>query len=155
MFSAIIGRFLTSIAAWKLERGVNVASIEYLLGSRTVFGVIITPLRLRFLHYALPLLAILWTLSPLGGQASLRVISSGPVYSNVTLTVSYLESLSPFWMGGGATSSDGELFGSAIDAIFIGALICRQNTKDASQDIYGNLKIPILEDVRPDHARRT
>jgi hypothetical protein len=30
MFSAIIGRFLTSIAAWRLERGVDVASVEYI-----------------------------------------------------------------------------------------------------------------------------
>jgi hypothetical protein len=148
MFSAIIGRFLTSIAAWRLERGVDVASVEYLLGSRTVFGVVSTPLRLRFLHYALPLLVMLWILSPLGGQASLRVIHTCPVYSNVTSTVTYLDSLSPYWMGAGAQSSDGSMYSSTINAIFIGALIAPKNSKAASQDLYGNLKIPLLEDLQ-------
>jgi hypothetical protein len=144
MFSAIIGRFLTSIAVWRLERGVDVASVEYLLGSRTVFGVISTPLRLQFLHYALPLLAILWTLSPLGGQASLRVISSGPKYSNVTYTVSYLDSLLPFRMRAGENST----ISLTVSAIFIGALMVPKSSKEASQDIYGNLKIPLLEEVQ-------
>jgi hypothetical protein len=148
MFSAIIGRFLTSIAAWRLERGVNVAFVEYLLGSRTVFGAISTPLRLRFLHYALPLLVALWILSPLGGQASLRVVHTGPVYSNVTSTVSYLESLSPYWMVGVASDSDGELDESTINAIFMGVLIAPKDVKAASQDAYGNIKIPLLEDLQ-------
>jgi hypothetical protein len=106
MFSAVIGHFLTSIATWKLERVVDVASVEYLQGSRTVFGVISTPLRLRFLHYALPLLLSLWVLSPLGGQASLRVVAPGLVYSNETTTVAYLESLSPYWLGGFTKTSE-------------------------------------------------
>jgi hypothetical protein len=154
MFSAIIGRFLTSIAAWRLERGVNVASVEYLLGSRTVFGVISTPLRLRFLHRAIPLLVTLWVLSPLGGQASLRVVHTGPVLSNTTLTVSYLESLLPYWMAGGASGPDGETYGPTVNAIFIGALIAPKDSKAASQDMYGNLKIPLLEDLQT-HSDQT
>jgi hypothetical protein len=149
MFSAIVGRLLTSIASWRLERGVDVASVEYLLlGSRTVFGVISTPLRLRFLHRALPLLAIIWVLSPLGGQASLRVVHTGPVYLTVTSTVSYLEILSPYWMAGGAFADDGVRYGSTINAIFVGALITPNNSKAAPQDMYGNLKIPLLEDIQ-------
>ena len=69
MFAAVIGRFLTSIAAWKLERGVTVATVEHLMGSRTVFGAIITPFRLRVLQFTFVPLICLWTLSPLGSQA--------------------------------------------------------------------------------------
>lgn len=135
-----------SIAAFRLERGIDIASVEYLLGSRTLFGTISTPFRLRILHYALPLLVTLWVFSPLGGQASLRVISSSPVYTNTTIDIAYLESLSPNRMGGGAGSSDGATYGPSIDAIFINALIGPKTSKDAPQDIYGNLKIPLLED---------
>jgi hypothetical protein len=144
LFSAIIGRFLTSVAAWRLERGVDVASIEYLLGSRTVFGTLATPFRLRIVHFALPMLIILWTLSPLGSQGSLRVVSSGAVSSNATATVYYLSSISPWWMG----ASDTSTFGSTVNAIFASALIAPQSSKDAPQDVYGNLKVPLLEHIR-------
>jgi hypothetical protein len=50
MFTAIVGRFLTSLAAWRLECGVEVAAVEYLAGSRTIFGTISTPFRLKLLH---------------------------------------------------------------------------------------------------------
>lgn len=149
VFSAVIGRFLTSIATWRLERGVDVASVEYLLGSRTVFGVISTLLRLRFLHYALPFLLSLWVLSPLGGQTSLRVVAPNFVYSNQTTTVAYLESLSPYWLGRGFYETfEWSVSASTTDAVFVGALIGPRTTKDAYQDIYGNLKIPLLESVK-------
>jgi len=146
VFSAIIGRFLTSIAAWRLEHGVDVASVEYLIGSRTVFGVVSTPIRLRILHYALPILLALWALSPLGGQANLRVLSLVPMYTNATIPVSYLESLSRSYLGvpGGQTE---QMWGSAINAVFMGALFAPASTRKGYQDLYGNLKIPLLQDL--------
>jgi hypothetical protein len=93
MFTAIVGRFLTSLAAWRLECGVEVAAVEYLAGSRTVFGTISTPFRLKLLHRTLPVLLVLWSLSPLGGQASLRVVYPGPM--NYTVPISYTNSLTP------------------------------------------------------------
>lgn len=144
MFSAIVGRFLTSIATWRLEHGVDVASMEYLIGCRTVFGAVNTPLRLRILHYALPLLVTLWALSPLGGQAALRVVSSGPEYTNETVPVSYLDSLSPFFIGDSASTAN--TFKPSINAVFVGALIAPKSIKEDHQDLYGNLKVPLLED---------
>jgi hypothetical protein len=90
MFAAIFGRFLTSLTAWRLERGVDVAAVEYLTGSRTVFGAISTPFRLRIFHRTLPLLLALWSLSPLGGQASIRVVSLGEV-TNFTSEFVYMD----------------------------------------------------------------
>ena len=146
MFSAIIGRFLTSIAAWRLEHGVSVALVEYLVGSRTVFGTISTPVRLRVLHYALPLLLTLWVLSPLGGQASLRTVSLVPLYTNTSIVVTYLESLSPnrILLPGSAM---GLMYGTAINSVFTGALFAPAFVRKASQDLYGNLKIPLLQNL--------
>ncbi|KAM0722360.1 hypothetical protein Q7P37_001801 [Cladosporium fusiforme] len=121
MFSAIIGRFLTSIATWKLERGADFASMEHLNGCRTVSGVIDTSIRLNILHYAMPLLVISWTLSALRGQATLRVVSSGPSYTNDTIRFSYLDILSPHSIGESASTRAPSI--ASINAVFIGALI--------------------------------
>jgi len=140
VFSAIVGRFLTAFTAWRLERGVEVAAVEYIIGSRTVFGVISTPFRLRLLHYVLPVLLVLWALSPLGGQASLRVVSLHGTNTRRTVDVFYLDSLTP------NESDTISIFGDLMKAVFISALVAPLATKTAYQDLFGNLKVPLLED---------
>jgi hypothetical protein len=140
VFSAIVGRFLTAFTAWRLERGVEVAAVEYIIGSRTVFGVISTPFRLRLLHYILPILLVLWALSPLGGQASLRVVSLHGSNTTRAVDVFYLDSLTP------NESDTISIFGDLMKAVFISALVAPLATKTAYQDLFGNLKVPLLED---------
>jgi len=114
------------------------------MGSRTVFGVVCIPFRLRTLHLCVPFLFILWSLSPLGSQASLRVVSSGPLRTNTTLEVSYLNASSPFKADGASGMAS---FQTPINAAFVGALVSPAASKSNSQDAYGNLKIPFLEDL--------
>jgi hypothetical protein len=140
MFAAVIGRFLTSIAAWKLECGVTVATVEHLMGSRTVFGAIITPFRLRVLRFTFVPLICLWTLSPLGSQASLRIVSSAVSPKNTTTTISYLDSISntdgsPYW----------GLQVTAINAAFVGALGSSAASRVNVEDSHGNLRTPFIE----------
>jgi hypothetical protein len=138
MFSAIVGRFLTAFTAWRLERGMEVAAVEYITGSRTVFGAISTPFRLRLLHNTLPLLLILWVLSPLGGQASLRVVFLTDLTEEVR--VYYLDSLTQMFSG---TVS---IYEDTIKAVFISALLAPVSTKEGYRDLFGNLKVPLLEE---------
>ena len=142
MFAAIVGRFLTSFTAWRLERKIELATVECIMGSRTVFGVISTPFRSRTLHVFTPFLLILWALSPLGGQASLRAISSGPRRTNDTVGVSYLNTSSGWSVQGVSGMAS---FRAAINAPFIGALAGSAASKRAPQDAYQNLKVPFLE----------
>ncbi|KAI5365058.1 hypothetical protein Slin15195_G045960 [Septoria linicola] len=106
VFAGIVGRCLTAIAAWRLERGITIGAMEYLLGSRTVFSVVTPPIRLRTLHYLAPLLVLLCALSPLGGQANLRVISRTPQVDNSTASFSFLDSLSPLLADGASGWTD-------------------------------------------------
>jgi hypothetical protein len=76
-FAAVVGRMVTKLAAWKLERGSKVRSLEQLIGSRTVFSTVTTRVSLRSLNVLGSALALLWALSPLGGQSALRVIDTG------------------------------------------------------------------------------
>ena len=77
-FAAVVANCLKAISAWNLERGITVISLEYLLGSRTVFSAVTTPLKLRSMSALAPFLILLWALSPLGGQASLRLVEITP-----------------------------------------------------------------------------
>lgn len=140
MFAAILGRFLTSLTAWRLERGVDIAAVEYLTGSRTVFGTISTPFRPMILHRLLPLLLIIWSFSPLGGQASLRTVYL--VQKNVTNEFVHMnsgpDSITPFINGASAR-------GEFVKKTFIGALLTPFSTTVLHQDFFGNLKVPLLE----------
>lgn len=145
MFAAILGRFLTSLTAWRLERGVDIAAVEYLTGSRTVFGAISTPFRLKILHRTLPLLLVLWSFSPLGGQASLRVVYLGQ--TNVTSEFVYMnsgpDSVRPIYDDEPFEASGREEF---VKKTFVGALLTPISTTVLShQDSFGNSKVPLLE----------
>ena len=66
---------MKAIAAWKIEKGVGIATLEQLLGSRTIGSTFLTLVSLRLYNFLGLLLVVLWALSPLGGQATLRTPS--------------------------------------------------------------------------------
>ncbi|KAK1846911.1 hypothetical protein CCHR01_10426 [Colletotrichum chrysophilum] len=77
-FAAVAANLLKAAAGWKMERGVTVLSLEYLLSCRTVFSAVTTPLSLRRANILVPFLVALWAMSPLGGQAALRIMDAIP-----------------------------------------------------------------------------
>lgn len=86
MFAAILGRLVTKVAAWKLERGATLGILEQLMGSRTVVSTVVTQYKLRAFNIIGICLALLWLVSPLGGQSVLRIIEPGfkPILSENT-----------------------------------------------------------------------
>ena len=145
MFAAIVAKFLRSLAAVKLENGAAVLTLEYLLNSRTVFSALTAPLSLRALPISMISLMVLWALSPLGSQASLRVISTEPGYTVTSNNFSYLAFASPFGNEGQGSPSAEPLIPS--DAIFTAALISSADSKASHQDPYGNIKVPIYDSL--------
>ncbi|KAK4904376.1 hypothetical protein LTR49_026162 [Elasticomyces elasticus] len=142
MFAAIVGRALKATAAFKLERGASVGSLEYHLGSRTVFSAIATFVELRTSRFIALFLIVLWALSPIGSQASSRVISAESRSTNVSATLQYLDVRSPFTMSG---ADEGAGLGPAVRGVFISALISSESSKEAPEDAFSNIKIPMLE----------
>jgi hypothetical protein len=151
LFAAIIGNFLRAAAAWKLERGISVMSLEYLLGSRTVFSTVTTPLILRTANVLTPLLIALWALSPLGGQAAIRIVGSTPTMEKIPFNISYLEVRQQFPHGGAGSSAGIDLL-PATNGAFSAALSSPGDMKSASQDIFGNIKIPMVEPIQDSGA---
>ena len=143
VFAAIVARFLRSLAALKLEHGARVFTLEYLLHSRTVFSTISTPFELGTFHVLTPLLILLWALSPLGGQASLRVVYTGPLYTNTTHNFTSLAFVSPFTNEGAGSPSSEPLV--PINSQFTAFISASAASKASAQDLYGNVKIPMYD----------
>ncbi|CZR65447.1 uncharacterized protein PAC_15347 [Phialocephala subalpina] len=76
VFAAIVGNFLRLFARWKAENGSRIQSLELLLGSRSLFNTLSTVLLVQSHTLLSACLVILWCLSPLAGQASLRVLKT-------------------------------------------------------------------------------
>lgn len=145
MFAAIIGRSLKSAAATFLETGSTIGLLECLLGGRTVAGAATLPFSVGYYHPVMVFLVLLWALSPLGGQAALRVLSPANKTTNSTSMLAYLDmGTSPF-MPGGRSDAQYE-YGLTVVAGFYAALYGSSSLKGASQDPHGNLKVPFLED---------
>ncbi|KAI0469218.1 hypothetical protein F4859DRAFT_137687 [Xylaria cf. heliscus] len=143
VFAAIAGRFLHRLAAYKLEEGASVMTLEHLLYSRSVFNALTAPFALRTSNPLTPILIVMWALSPLGGQASLRIITPGVLSTTVAQNFTYVAYVSPFTNGGPGSTTSGFL--GPINAAFMGALFSSAATKASYQDLYGNIKIPIYE----------
>ncbi|OAP59135.1 hypothetical protein AYL99_06433 [Fonsecaea erecta] len=145
LFSAVAAKFLKAIAAVKLENGASVLALEYLLQSRSVFSTFMAPITLKTVNVLTPFLCLLWALSPLGGQAGLRVISTHELYSNTTQNFTYLSFVSNFSNQGVGSASAEPLI--PINAIFTSAIIGSAKSKGLAQDQFGHVKIPVYESL--------
>lgn len=145
VFAAAAVNFLKALAAWKLERGISVLSLEFLLSSRTVFSTLASPMALSAVSALTPLLFALWALSPLGGQAALRVTGSAPSFELNPWKGRYVEFRGelPFQEGPGSVPHSLP----AVIATFGAALASSNDVKTAGQDSFGHVKIPMIESV--------
>lgn len=92
------------------------------------------------------LLVILWALSPLGGQASLRVVGTKIEATEAATTIQYINTSSPvldYEYDGGDTSSEFV----PVDALFTAALISPSTTQAGAIDAWGNFRIPWIESL--------
>lgn len=144
-FAAIAAKFLKAIAAWKLERGISVLNLQFLLRSRTVFSAFTAPLAVGAISYITPVFLILWALLPFGGQAALRVVGEAPSSSQETWPYRYLDFRSQMLLLDDPVSTLGAAVLPAIIGSFITALGSPEHIKAASQDAFGNIKIPMVE----------
>ncbi|KLU85122.1 hypothetical protein MAPG_04153, partial [Magnaporthiopsis poae ATCC 64411] len=137
LFSLIIGRLMKVVQSWKLERRATLETIEQLHGSRTVTSAVITQLKLQSFNLLAVAIILLWTLSPIGSQAALRVAAIVPVFNNVGFVLSYLDVRSPFssWDAGTSNSLTVGLFTSSI----------LMSQSDEAWDGWGNMRVPMVE----------
>ncbi|KAI0486371.1 hypothetical protein F4859DRAFT_528139 [Xylaria cf. heliscus] len=143
IFAAIIGRTLKLIATWKLQNGSKFGRIEQLLASNTLFGTFSSHIQLRSFDLVGLLVVAIWLASPLGSQASLRTVYPASVPLQTSDEVMFLDPQTPYYMGESSSSSSFQtigrsLFGSAL-------LYATSDPGHSTQDVWGNLRIPMLE----------
>lgn len=143
VFCLILARCLTAVANWRLQRGATVGLLEYLVSGRSFASTIMAPSKVKSFHIMFPALIILWALSPIGGQSALRIVTLEP-FSTISLsTIQYLNTrISQSSFVNNATASQ-DL--QNTNAAFNAALLSASTLRNGTQDIFGNLQIPMLE----------
>ncbi|KAI4721751.1 hypothetical protein E4T48_01959 [Aureobasidium sp. EXF-10727] len=148
MFAAVAGKSLKTFARYYAERGTELGVLELLLASQTVWGTFESQILLRRFTLFGAHLFLLWCLSPLGGQASLRVLNiSMKAETTGGQPVLYLATggMSSHGMENGVLASgDAATSLAAIDALYSASLLAPLSVKSSDADTWGNVKIPWL-----------
>ncbi|KAI5791799.1 hypothetical protein DFH27DRAFT_655193 [Peziza echinospora] len=149
IFAAFFSWTLRLIALRSVAKGTTLGTLEQLLGSSTFGGAILTHSSLRLIRFSTIALIFIWALSPLGGQASIRMFSIGPgelevVDSNVgrdsgAFWYRHRDSPSEF-----ATNVSAKASLDRINAAYEFAIVT-PNTRTMDLDPFSNLKIPSAE----------
>jgi hypothetical protein len=134
LFALIIGRFIESFLKWRLEKGIRVQTLAHLNGSTTLGGTLITTFNIRSFGTLGLVLTVLWSLSPLGSQASIRFISANPVSAMSTVDVEYLDTNSTY---------DSEKVSNG-GVIFLASLLGSEFVNVSWQDAWKNVRIPMI-----------
>ncbi|KAF4556472.1 Hypothetical protein D9617_1g083500 [Elsinoe fawcettii] len=149
IFAAITGRALKALARERLERGERLGILELLMSSRTVFGTIESQFVLGRVSIVGLVLVLLWALSPLGGQASLRMLHRDIRTADSSTQFLYMPTGildNNLTYARLARGTDG--FGSAnlpvITAIFSASLLAPVQAQALPQDAWGNVRLPRL-----------
>lgn len=144
LFAAVTGRAIKGWLTWRLERGERLGVLDLLAGSSSLVNTITTQTSVRTLSYAGPALVALWALSPLGGQASIRVMSVGNSTVQDTTPVSYMS------MGNltedFATADDASPL-AVVKGLYSVALLSPYRQRQSPTDPWNNVKVPIIEDL--------
>ncbi|KAK6362569.1 hypothetical protein TWF730_000026 [Orbilia blumenaviensis] len=143
IFAAITGHFLRSIALRLAERGTSLEMLEQLTRSITIASTITTPYLLNSYNFLSAVLLCLWAISPLGGQASLRILKTEFVEVRTDITANYLDPFnqSSFLQIG----ADVGLSLTETNSIYVSSLLSSAEVKSSPVDSWRNVKIPLLE----------
>lgn len=131
------------VATWKLQRGTTFGRVDQLLASNTVFNAIATQVQLRAFDLAGLLIVFLWMLSPIGSQAALRVVYSASTLRETTESVKFIDPQTSYYMGAAGSSN---LFNNNGRPLFASAMLHASSAQGrAAQDLWGNLRVPMIE----------
>ena len=113
------------------------------MGSLTIFGTVELQVLLRTFDVLGIGLVMLWALSPLGGQASLRLLGSGTQPTSSHQSIPYLNpEAESILVYGGDTVQE---IGFYINALYIAALFTAPAIQASPVDTWSNVKVPIIE----------
>ncbi|KAF2802542.1 uncharacterized protein BDZ99DRAFT_401589, partial [Mytilinidion resinicola] len=143
VFAGLMGRCFRAIGLYLSERGIEIATLEQLVGCQSMFAALERFIGLKALSFIGLPLTLVWFLSPLGGQAALRLLHTSRETIQTSGNVSYVEPdafLDSFLMG----ASDMNSARSTYTSIFLSSLLSSGKYQDTPMDLWGNVKVPPL-----------
>ncbi|KAF9690634.1 hypothetical protein EKO04_011473 [Ascochyta lentis] len=141
VYAAILGKVLRRIGLFKAERSSTIGTLEQLIGSQSFFASIERQFGMRRISFLGVAIVAAWLLSPVGGQSSLRLLSTTLSTTPVDAAVRYLPS---------ETFVNDTLFGASMSEtswsryapLYMTSLQTSRLTVNASRDLFGNVRIP-------------
>ncbi|KAK0649541.1 hypothetical protein B0T16DRAFT_456949 [Cercophora newfieldiana] len=89
VFAAVTAQGFKTWATFKVERGVKLMELEQLVGSNSFGSVMKQPLFLRRLDILTLIIFLIWSFSPIGSQALIRVYTLERGFESDTVSVMY------------------------------------------------------------------
>ncbi|KAK2787597.1 hypothetical protein FQN53_005047 [Emmonsiellopsis sp. PD_33] len=148
VFAALMGHFFRIYGTYRAERGVRLGTLEQLIGSHSFFSAFERQMLLRDFGYLGLLIMAVWSLSPVGGQAGLRLLSTSLESVDYNTTNWYLSPTSirdSAFVGNSAMNTAGDL----ITSIYTSSLMGSETTSGTGMDLWGNVKIPDINTLQP------
>lgn len=123
--------------------------MQNLLASSSIFNAFANPLLLQQITVISILLMTLWSLSPIGGQAALRVVFRANETTSSQIPLRYLDT------GPAGIAYTGEITIVGLDGeispsnelVYGATLFQTDKTKLGSEDAWGNVKVPRIESL--------
>ncbi|MCJ1436025.1 hypothetical protein MMC27_005403 [Xylographa pallens] len=149
VFAAILAQSLRMLASYKVERGLRLMTLEQLISSHSVASAIKQPFFLRRINLLSIALLCLWSLSPLAGQALLRMSFTGPGSARSPTTLGYLDTLQHnIVFGNDSYAEDPGYFTAETNGIYSAAILQPILDLEADDtDTWDNPRIPLLEEL--------
>ncbi|KAE9974526.1 hypothetical protein BLS_010048 [Venturia inaequalis] len=146
VFAALMGKLFKHLALYRAERGVTLLELERLVGCQSLFAAVERQFATRRLDFWGFSILALWALSPVGGQAALRILhrESQVVPFNKTLRYLPIEAAQFTSMGGADMASEDY---PSYGPLYLASLRTNQGLQNSTMDLWGNVKIPDIDSL--------
>jgi hypothetical protein len=125
-----------------------VQTLEQLINSHSLASALKQPFFLQRMNWLSIILLCIWALSPLAGQALLRMSYVGPGGSPTTVLTGYLDTTYlNIVYGGGNDAQDANLFTPQCNGLYSASLLATTAVQESPLDSWNNPKIPIFEEL--------
>lgn len=146
VFAAIVGSLMKTYALWCAGRGAELGKLELLQGSQALLATVERAIMVRGPPAVGLIVVLLWMLSPLGGQSSLRVLGTATRASVNTSQIFYLNTTGTVVQAGAfGETVRYDWQGASMRAILSASMLSPGRTKGS--DTWGNIRVPFLHRV--------
>ncbi|KAH8732326.1 hypothetical protein GQ44DRAFT_669581 [Phaeosphaeriaceae sp. PMI808] len=152
IYAAILGKMLRRIGLFKAERGTTVGDLERLIGCQSIFSTFERQISLRRFDMLGIAILLSWLLFPVGGQASLRLLSTKPYIINYNTTIQYYPI--EFYPKASylRSSETAQEKWSLFAPLYMTAIQTSRQSLYTPMDFYGDVKIPDINRITKEYV---